>query len=151
MANHPKLMLWKRYYLDASNPQTFMNATASAKAAGYRCGKENGFQSVGSQNLSKLKPEVDKWLIEHGLTEDVIKFKIIEGLGASETQFFQKDGVVTDERECIAWGARLGYTKLAAQVLGMITHNVNMGVHDLRGMSDEELDAAEKALEAGDE
>ncbi|MGA9471970.1 MAG: hypothetical protein WBV36_05875, partial [Terriglobales bacterium] len=41
--------------------------------------------------------------------------RIAEGVSAHETKFFQKDGVVTDQRDVVAWGERREYVKLAAE------------------------------------
>ena len=42
---------------------------------------------------------------------------ISAGLEANETKLFQKDGVVTDERDLIAWSERREYAKLAANLM----------------------------------
>jgi hypothetical protein len=41
--------------------------------------------------------------------------RISEGMDAKETKFFQKDGIVTDEREVINFAERRQYTQLAAE------------------------------------
>jgi phage terminase small subunit len=72
--------------------------------------------------------------------------RIAEGLGATKTEFFQKDGVVTDRREVIAWNERRMYAALAAEYGGYFvppkaepiidSHDINVqivgfGVKDL--------------------
>jgi hypothetical protein len=41
--------------------------------------------------------------------------RIAEGIDATETVFFQKDGVVTESRDVIAWAERRKYAQLAAE------------------------------------
>lgn len=40
---------------------------------------------------------------------------IADGIEATETKFFQEKGVVTDQRDVIAWSERREYAKLAAE------------------------------------
>jgi hypothetical protein len=44
--------------------------------------------------------------------------RIVQGLNAKETKFFQHEGEVTDTRKVIAWSERRLYSELAARVLG---------------------------------
>ena len=55
---------------------------------------------------------VKKLQIAMGLAVD----ELIEILRAKETKFFQKDGIVTDERDVIAWGPRLGAAKTILEI-----------------------------------
>ncbi|MGD0567040.1 MAG: hypothetical protein ABSA78_01440 [Candidatus Sulfotelmatobacter sp.] len=41
--------------------------------------------------------------------------RIAEGVDAIETIFFQKDGIVIETRDVIAWGERRKYTQLAVE------------------------------------
>src|SRR5271154_6877690 len=60
--------------------------------------------------------------------------RISEGLDAMKTEFFQKDGVVVETRDVIAWSERRMYAELAAEygeyhtpqvnVTGNITHKL---------------------------
>lgn len=45
----------------------------------------------------------------------VVAGKIAEGLNATETKFFQKDGVVTDRKDVVNWSERRQYAQLAAE------------------------------------
>jgi len=90
-----KLLLWLAAYLDKTNTNTFLNSTASAKEAGYQCANESSFQSVGSQNLSKLKERIDKWLTDAALTEDALRLKLVSLMGAEETKIINVKGVIT--------------------------------------------------------
>jgi len=46
--------------------------------------------------------------------------RVAEGLDATETKFFQKDGAVKEEREVIAYGERREYAKMAAEYSGYV-------------------------------
>lgn len=90
-----KLLLWLAAYLDRTNRDTFLNSTASAKEADYKCKDENSFQSMGSQNLSKLKPRIDKWLTDAALTEDALRKKLVDLVNAEETKIINIKGKIT--------------------------------------------------------
>lgn len=42
-----KLNAWFKAYTDETNPKTFFNKTASAKASGYKAKTENAFACIG--------------------------------------------------------------------------------------------------------
>jgi len=46
--------------------------------------------------------------------------RIAEGLDATETKFFQHEGMVTDSREAVAWSERRQYAELAAKYGGHV-------------------------------
>lgn len=98
-----KLSLWMRAYLDRDNQTTFLNQTASAKHAKYKCRSENSFCSMGSQNYRKLRGRIDKWLTEEGLSEASLKKKLIDLLSASETKFITIKGKITDQDDLPAY------------------------------------------------
>ncbi len=54
-------------------------------------------------------------LIKQAVPAHVMVRRIAEGVSAHETKFFQKEGVVTDQRDVVAWGERREYLKLAAE------------------------------------
>lgn len=77
-----------------------------------------------SGQMGKLKsPQMREALVEAlvgmGVTSELLATKLKEGLDAEETQFFQKDGVVSDERETVAWGHRHTYLKTALKLMGI--------------------------------
>ena len=94
-----KLNLWLKAFIDETNPATFMNQTGAAKAAGYRCTTDESFRAIGYQNFTKLHNRIELWLDEMGLSDARLMLKLIELLEAKETKYFQKDGVVTDQRD----------------------------------------------------
>jgi phage terminase small subunit len=57
-------------------------------------------------------------LVKRAVPAHVLAQRIAEGLNAEETKFFQKDGVITDKANVVAWSERREYAKLAAQWAG---------------------------------
>lgn len=58
----------------------------------------------------------------YGITEKFLLNRCLKpGLTATKTEFFQRDGVVTDQREVIAWGARHDYLNTALKLRGMLS------------------------------
>ncbi|MGB8989260.1 MAG: hypothetical protein WCC37_21865 [Candidatus Sulfotelmatobacter sp.] len=54
-------------------------------------------------------------LIKQAVPAHLLTKRIAEGVSAHETKFFQKEGVVTDQRDVVAWSERREYLKLAAE------------------------------------
>lgn len=57
----------------------------------------------------------------------VIAKRIIEGLDAEETKFFQKDGLVTDSRNVTSWSERRQYAETAMRALGIEAKQIEAG------------------------
>ena len=114
-----KLALWFKYFTDENNLLTFLNKTASAKAAGYKCTTDESFRNVGLQNFTKLDEQISKWTDEVGLSESRLKLKLTDLTEAKETKFFQKDGKVTDQRDVEALGIQIKAVELAGRWKGM--------------------------------
>jgi hypothetical protein len=89
-----KLLLWLKAYLNEADRTTFLNATASARKAGYRAGSENSFAVIGYQNFIKLQSRVDSWLDEVGLSETYIKRKVKSLAEARQTSIYKIKGKV---------------------------------------------------------
>ena len=53
-----------------------------------------------------------------GATREVVAKKLAEGLDATHTEFFQKDGIVTDKRTTIDYANRRAYVETAARLRG---------------------------------
>jgi hypothetical protein len=49
---------------------------------------------------------LEEELSKRGITVETYVSKLAEELDAEETRYFQKDGIVTDQRNVIAWGIR---------------------------------------------
>ena len=111
--------LWLKYYLDDDNKKTFMNATASAKAAGYNANSENAFQTLGSENLRKRAPTINKWIEEIGLSEEKLKKKLHSLMSAKETKFFAKDGIVIEKHDVEALGIQQRALDMGMRFRGM--------------------------------
>lgn len=108
------------------------NAAEAARRAGYSA---RSAKQIASENLSKpdLQLEITDLLGKHGLTDDKLALRITEGVDALETKFFQKDGLVTDEREVIAWSIRHQFVEMVLRLKGL-----PMKLR-LRDLSDEQL------------
>jgi hypothetical protein len=89
--------LWLKYYLDESNPSTFLNKTESARAAGYKASSNDSFRQIGCQNFTLLTEKITKWLDEVGLSEAALKQKLLYLLDARETKFQTLKGLIDDE------------------------------------------------------
>jgi len=111
--------MWLKSYLDYSNKETFGNATAAARFAGYRCKSSGGFETIGKENYRKLQDHIKDWIDKNALSEDRLKLLLIEGLGALETKFFSYQGEVTDRRKVIPWEIRRRYLEMAFKVKDM--------------------------------
>ena len=124
-----KRPIWLKHYLDCNNPGTFLNATASAKAAGYKCKNENSFGVTGADNVRYFKSLIEKWLDEEGLSEAKLKEKLFQLLHAKETRIFSYEGKITDRVEVQALGIQRQTLDMAMKVRGMYKEN-NMQVAD---------------------
>lgn len=149
-----KINAWLRAFLDENNPSTFLNKTASVKAAKYRCNGEPSCQSIGSSNFRKVKDEIKAWLDENGLSENSLKIKMLSLLEAKETKYFIHEGMVTDEREVPAIETQRKTLDMALKVKGMnapekYEHTGKDGKDLFPEMSDEDLDARISALLQG--
>ena len=118
-----KLNAWLRAYTDQTNPETFLNKTASARAAGYRCTTNESFRSVGYQNFTKLHYRVEKWFDDIGMSDNSLKIKLLKLLEAKETKFFQYQGEVTDQREVEASEIQLKTLDMILKIKGMYAPN----------------------------
>lgn len=84
-----KRLLWFKHYTDDTNPHTFLNATQSAKSAGYKCSTDESFRDVGYENFTKLHDKIEKWLNDIGMSGNRLKAKLLSLMDAKETKFFQ--------------------------------------------------------------
>lgn len=71
-----KLRPFLAAYLDDSNPDTFLNKTTSAMAAGYKCDTVENFSSMGNKAWRRCRDLIDKWLDEAGLSDTALKIKL---------------------------------------------------------------------------
>lgn len=102
------------------------NPTGTKKEAGLAAGY--AITTANKSNViesDEVKREFQK-LIRKKITAEKIADRVAEGLDAKETVFFQKDGIVCDSRDVVAWGERRAYAQLAAQYGGYFTPQVEM-------------------------
>jgi len=111
--------MWLKSYLDCTNKETFGNATAAARFAGYRCKNSGCFETIGKENYRKLQDHIKEWIDKNALSEDRLKMLLIEGLDAFETKFFAYQGEVKDKRKIIPWEIRRKYLEMAFKVKEM--------------------------------
>lgn len=55
-----------------------------------------------------------------GITDELLATRMKEGIDAQETKFFQKDGIVTDSRDVVAFGERRAMLELAARMKNLL-------------------------------
>jgi hypothetical protein len=117
----PKLTLkqrkWLKHYFRT------LNGTEAARLAGYQCKNPDSYEVIACQNFRKLKPFIQKWISEVGLTPEGIKAKIIEGMRAKETQRIKLKGAVKQEglpegRRVVATSGTLAFDKEGGEVFG---------------------------------
>ncbi|MBI9090157.1 MAG: hypothetical protein JEZ12_13155 [Desulfobacterium sp.] len=92
-----KLNVWLKHYLDESCSTTFLNKTASVRAAGYKTTNPDSLRNIGCQNFTKLSDKINEWLDENGLSEAALKMKMLGLLNAKDTKFQKIKGPVTGE------------------------------------------------------
>lgn len=149
-----KLNVWLKHYLDEANATTFLNKTASVKAAKYKCNGEPSCQAIGSQNFRKLKDVISEYLDENGLSENALKAKLLSLINAKETKYFAHEGMVTDEREIEAIETQRKTLDMALKVRGMNApvqheHTGKDGKDLFPELSDEDLDKRIAAILQG--
>jgi hypothetical protein len=94
-----KLNRWFYHYTNSLNKKTFMNGCESSIAAEYKAKDRQSHCVIGSQNLTKLKVKINKWLDDEMLSEDALKKKMLSLMEAKETKFFAHEGKITDRVE----------------------------------------------------
>lgn len=115
-----KANVWFFHYTDKSNPKTFMNATESARLAGFNCKSERNFRSVGWLMRKRMDDQIAKWLKKYGLSDSVLYKKLLDLMDATEVRHFQKDGKVTDTRVIRALSIQLKALELACKIKGIV-------------------------------
>jgi hypothetical protein len=111
-----KSLLWLSHFLNKDSSKTFMHRTNSALAAGYKAG--SSAHAMGNKNNLKYEKEIAKWFDEVGLSEAVLKTKLISLLEAKETKFFADKGIVTDHRDVEALGIQQRALDMAFKIKG---------------------------------
>ena len=141
MANNPlsKLPVKKQRY-----------AIALANSKGMKtkkeCLLEAGYAESTSNKPNLVETDDFKLAFQQLLRKKIPLTKVVrrirEGMDAVDTQFFQKNGVVTDSRDVINWAERRQYTNMYAQMSGAwtpkaeIDHTQKVDEGTLRRMMD---------------
>jgi len=102
VGNQTRISLWFYHYTNDACPRTFLSNIEAARAAGYKTKNELSLAQIGYQNSKKLSDKLNDWMDEVGLSDAVLKKKLLSLMEATETKFFQHEGVVTDQREVAA-------------------------------------------------
>jgi len=120
MANNPleKLPLKKQRY-----------AIALANSKGHKtkkdCLLEAGYAESTSNKPNLVETDDFKLAFQQLLKRKIPLSKVVrrinQGLDAVDTQFFSKNGIVTDSRDVINWGERRQYVNMYAQMSGAWT------------------------------
>ena len=133
---------WLRYFLDETNPETFLHRTNSTKAAGYNCKSDKSFAAVGTNNLKRYKKEIGKWLDEEGLSENALKTKLISLLSITKKEFFAHQGIVIDEREIPDTANQIKALRLATEIKDMKAPQK----HEITGPDGQPLQVAQATI-----
>jgi hypothetical protein len=123
MAGNPtkrhKLLIWKSLYLDSNSRSTFLNASRSAKEAGYSCKTDGGFRRIGSDNCKRLKDDIEAFFQEGGLSKDHVLQKLKEGLEATIVKVFNHNGTLVYSKPLPDYATRKQYLELCMKKDGM--------------------------------
>ena len=158
MPRKSKLDLWFKFYIDKSNKSTFLNKTAAARAAGYKCRDNEGFGNIGYQNSVKLSPRMNTWLDEVGLSDEALKEKLLQLSEAKETKFIKIKGYLdpkdlpdnikaigtsgfaeTDKEGNVEYSAGDTLIEIETDALGIQTKNLEMALKVKGLFSPEEI------------
>lgn len=94
---------------------TKANSVAEAgRMAGY------GTRESTHRALKSVQEKMPEIMDRFGLTDEyLVEHCLKPGLTAMETKFFQKDGLVMEEKDVIAWGTRRDFLDMAFKVKGV--------------------------------
>ena len=97
---------------------------ATLQQAGEIAGYKKSYAAKSACNLIKNTPQdspIIRALNESGVSIETIAAKVASLMNAKTTKFFQKDGIVTDEREVEALETQRKTTELAARLHGVLS------------------------------
>lgn len=101
--------------------------TKAFRDAGYS--KTTAAKKSGAM-LKSLAPTFTDLLDKGGLSDPALVKKINFLFDAKETKFFQKDGIVTDEREVEALGIQANMVEFVAKLKGHVRDKLDLTVTD---------------------
>ena len=119
-----KLNLRKQRYIDGRSQG--LSKREAKNLAGYAAST-----STYSVENSSVKAALAR-LIKQAVPAHVMVRRIAEGVSAYETKFFQKEGIVTDQRDVVAWSERREYLKLAAEYGQYVEPDAKVSTGDIR-------------------
>jgi len=96
-----------------------------------------------------MQPIFAEPLRKVGITAEYLAKKLKEELEAKETKFFQKDGVVKQTREVIAWGVRQRARESANELRGDFPAKRVEAKHEVEGIIVHEISPVKKPKESG--
>ena len=117
---------WIDYYIETGN------ATGAARLAGYRAKSESSLNSIGAQNLIKLKVFIDEKLSAKADARIAKQDEVLRHLTAAMRGELTEDRVLVVEGEVlhVAQGAALRDRNKAAELLakryGLLTEKVDL-------------------------
>jgi len=92
----PLMRKWLKAYLSYGSA-TYLNATLSAEAAGYKVTRRQNLRHVGWQNKQRYAAKIAKWLDDEGLSDNELKIRLIELLDRKKTIPIKLKGAVKQE------------------------------------------------------
>lgn len=130
-----KKEIWLKHFLNDENPDTFLNKTASVKAADYKCNGEPSCSSLGHENFKYHEKRINGWMEESGLSENALKIKLLSLMDVTETKFFSatetdsegKVTIIIEERQIPAIETQRRTLDMAIKVRGLYEKHQNQG------------------------
>jgi len=100
-----------------------MNASESARMAGYKAKSNSCFGTIGHENMTKLAKYVRSRLDELGISDNVLDSLLVDGLYATEQKVFHgtdKVGAAYTlySKKMKAWQPRRAYLDMANKLKG---------------------------------
>lgn len=98
MAKPSKKDLWLKYFLDDGCPLTFLNRLESARKAKYNAKNDDSLRVQGCKIFRSFAPQIEKWMDEEGLSENVLKLKLLSLMEVKETKFIKIKGYLDPDQ-----------------------------------------------------
>jgi hypothetical protein len=109
---------WKKKGISVK-PQSVKAAVVEKRLDGESKAQIANELGIAPKTVGRILDEPQFYeVVRKAIPPEKIAKRLREGLNAKETQFFQKDGIVTDHRDVISWSERRQYLQLAAEFGG---------------------------------
>ena len=89
----PLGLVWLAHFLSEEGG-SFLNATMSARRAGYKARNAHSFQQIGFRNKQRYGDRIAEWFQEKGYSENELKIKLLRLLEAKQTVHLKLRGAV---------------------------------------------------------